>query len=140
MTEEIVNDGPDDVCFGCGQRNEHGLRMTFRRLEGWSVEASYEVPSQYNGAPGVVHGGIQAVLLDEVMGMAAHQALSGEDHHIVTAEMKLRYRRPANTLTALTVRGTVVRYEDPNFFIEGQILDTDGKLLTGAEARFRRLA
>lgn len=28
--QEIVHDGPEDHCFGCGQQNSHGLRLRFR--------------------------------------------------------------------------------------------------------------
>ena len=44
MPELIVYDGPEDRCFGCGQRNEQGLRLKFRRSENGHVEADYLVP------------------------------------------------------------------------------------------------
>jgi acyl-coenzyme A thioesterase PaaI-like protein len=46
-----------------------------------------------------VHGGIQAALLDETLGFAAHAARGpdGPDFDIVTVEFSLRYRWPAPT-------------------------------------------
>lgn len=135
----ITNDGPEDHCFGCGQRNEQGLRLRFRESgDGW-LESEYTAPAYYAGAPGVIHGGIQATLLDEVLGMAVHVHLDDPSIDIRTAEMSLRYRRTAPSETALKVRGRVSRIEEPNYFLEGEIVDAAGTVLTRAEARFRRL-
>jgi uncharacterized protein (TIGR00369 family) len=138
MDEMIVMDGPQDRCFGCGQQNEHGLRMRFRETADGTIEAEYTVPDRYNGAPGVVHGGVQATLLDEVMGVAAHQAV-GDRSPNVTASFNLRYRRPTPTNVPLLIRGRVVRRDDPNIFLEAEIVDADGEVLTTAEARWKRL-
>lgn len=138
MSDLIVNDGPEDVCFGCGHRNAHGLRMSFRRIGEGAMEATYTVPEAYQGAAGVVHGGIQAALLDEVMGMSIHEIVG--EARIVTADFRLRYRRPAPVATQLVIRGRVDRVEDPNYFLTAEILGPpDATLLTSAEARWRRL-
>ncbi len=128
-------DGPDDRCFGCGQANHSGLRMTFRRTEE-GAEADYTVPDIYNGAPTVVHGGIQAALLDEVMGICAHTLYP--DDRVVTASFNLRYRQPVSTNTPLLIRGRITREEPPSLFIEAEITAA-GEVLTTAEARWRRL-
>ncbi len=139
MSDWIVNDGPQDFCFGCGQQNESGLRLRFRRVGESSVEAEYTVPKHFRGAEGVVHGGIQAALLDEIMGLAVHTLLAGEDHKIVTAEMSVRYRKPTPIETLLTIRGHLNRTEGSNLLLSGEILDGEGELLTEADSRFRRL-
>lgn len=136
--EFIANDGADDYCFGCGQRNERGLRLRFREADDGWLESEYTSPRYYSGAPGVIHGGIQAALLDEVLGMAVHVHL-GDDAHIRTAEMRVRYRRAAAPETPLTVRARIARVEEPSYFLEGEILDAEGVVLTQAEARFRRI-
>jgi len=134
--ERIVNDGPEDRCFGCGHANPRGLRMVFRRTaEG--IECEYTAPDHLAGAPGVVHGGVQAALLDEVLGMAAHGP--EERLHLVTVDFRLRYRRPAATGAPLRVRGRLVRVEGRDRFLEGEILDGAGEVLTRAEARWRAL-
>jgi uncharacterized protein (TIGR00369 family) len=139
LSEWIVSDGPEDRCFGCGQQNERGLKLRFRRAsDGW-LEAEYTAPEYYSGPPGVVHGGIQAVLLDEVLGMSIHANADGEDFNIVTADFRLRYRRPVPAETPLMIRGHIARVEEPSYFLEGEIVDPDGAVLTQAEARFRRV-
>ena len=138
MDDLIVNDGPEDRCFGCGHSNEAGLRLRFKRTGERAVEAEYTAPPHYGGPPGIVHGGIQATLLDEVCGMAAHVG-EADGVLIVTADFNLRFRRPVHLETPLTIRGRVTRIEDPNYFTEAEICAADGQVLTTAEARWRRL-
>lgn len=140
MSEEwIVYDGPEHHCFGCGQRNERGLRLRFRVTGPASVEAVYEAPDHFCGAPGVIHGGIQAALLDETLGVAAYQGSGRGDFDLVTVEFSLRYRRPAPAAAALVIRGRLLRCEDRDFFVEGEIVDEAGGVLTEADARWRRI-
>ena len=137
---EIVNDGPEERCFGCGQQNPAGLRLRFRVKQGHEVEAEYLAPEHFCGAPGVVHGGIQAALLDEVLGMACHAAAPDEDLDVATVDFRLRYRRPTPAGVRLAVRGRLLRVEGRDYFVEGEIVSPDGEVLTRAEARWRRLA
>jgi uncharacterized protein (TIGR00369 family) len=138
MSEWITNDGPEDYCFGCGQRNESGLKLRFRPTGDASVETFYTPPNHFNGAPGVVHGGIQAALIDEIMGMAAHVGLGHDDNgRIVTAELNLRYRRPTPIGVELHVVGRLVRREGTQLFLEAEIKDADGNVLTEGTARWR---
>jgi len=137
--QQIVYDAPEDLCFGCGQSNQHGLRLRFRTAEDGGVESDYEAPRLQAGAPGVVHGGIQATLLDEVLGVAAHRACDGDDPDLVTADFRLRYRRPAPTEVRLRVRGRVERVEGRDVFVAGEILSPEGEVLTTAQARWRRI-
>lgn len=139
-TQEIVHDGPEDHCFGCGQHNPHGLRLRFRVGLAGEVESRYEAPAFQAGAPGVLHGGIQAALLDEVLGMAAHRGLERPDTWLVTADFQLHYRRPAPTGVPLRVRGRLERVEGRDHFVAGEILGPGDEVLTRAEARWRRIA
>ena len=71
------------------------------------------------------------------MGVAIHRAGENEEIDVVTAEFKLRYRRPVLTGTPLVVRGTMERSDGRDFWLEGAILDAAGERLTVAEARWR---
>ena len=87
----------DASCFGCGHANPDGLQLKFRQVADRTVELTVVVHPRFAGVPGVVHGGIQATLLDEVMGKAAYAAFpdSYEQTRFVTAELNVRYVRPA---------------------------------------------
>ena len=148
--EEIRFDAPDNLCFGCSPHNERGLQLAFIRVGDGAVQVSYTAPDHTCGAPGVIHGGIQAALLDEAIGFAvyAHDHPPGTPgatggalarRKVVTVEFDLRYRRPAPVGVPLTVRAEVVHVRDRDYLAVGEILDADDTVLTTATARWRRL-
>src|SRR5829696_8655678 len=105
-------EAPGNLCFGCSPHNERGLQLSFTHVGPASVEGRVVAPDHTCGAPGVIHGGIQAVMLDEAIGFAVHahhETVEGieaaELVNVVTMEFDLRYRRPAPAGTELVVRG-----------------------------------
>ncbi len=128
----------DARCFGCGPENEAGLQLDFRQTGTATVECTCVVPAHLCGGPTTVHGGIQATILDEALGKAAHTGFTdGPRRRIVTAEFSLRYRRPAPLGEPLTARAELVRVEGANVFVRGALLGSDGTELTTAEARWK---
>src|SRR5882672_8909476 len=57
--------GKEQRCFGCGPHHEHGLRLEFFR-DGDEVETRFTPHADYQGPPGIFHGGLQATLADEL--------------------------------------------------------------------------
>ncbi len=139
MEEVLNNDGSPNGCFGCGPDNERGLRMQFETLDSGEVECRYTAEENLCGPDGVIHGGIQASLLDEVMGMAAHAGPDGQNVQIVTADFQLRYRRPAPVGRSLVIRARLLRIEGRNFHVEGEIIGPEGNAVTVATARWVRI-
>jgi uncharacterized protein (TIGR00369 family) len=130
---EIILESEYNACFGCGQKNPAGLRLTFYETEE-GVEAEYTVPEQFAGPPGIAHGGIQAAILDETLCVAAF-AKAGTQ--VVTGEMTIRYVRPVPTARPILARARIVDRKDRSFFIEGAIhLAATGEELTRAHGRF----
>jgi uncharacterized protein (TIGR00369 family) len=126
-----------DRCYGCGQGNRSGLRMVFAHGEDGSAECRYTAADHLAGAPGVIHGGVQATLLDEAMGHAIHFADPDPELDIVTVDFALRYRRPAPVGVPLRIRGKLLRAEGRDFFVSGEIVSPAGEVLTTADARWR---
>ena len=62
-----LNVTDDQWCFACGKHNTHGLQMQGIHLEGTVCVAHYQTHQYHQGWAGIVHGGITATLLDEVM-------------------------------------------------------------------------
>ena len=73
--------------------------------------------AQYEGAPGVVHGGYVAAALDEALGMAT--IFSGDPG--LTAELTVRYRRPTPLLVPLAIEATFVRSEGRRIYATGTV-------------------
>lgn len=80
-----------DNCFICGTQNPIGLHLTITEGEGWA-RASWTVEGPYVGYEGVMHGGIMASIMDDLM---AH-ALCYTDLDVVTAHLEMDYRTPAH--------------------------------------------
>jgi len=140
MAKIPVNEDPSNLCFGCSPHNERGLGMKFDEREDGVVESRMQVARELVGPPGVVHGGIQAVLLDEVMGVLVSRIVSPETTMSVTAELSVKYRRPLRAEQPIVLRARLCRSEGKNHFVEGEILDAGDEVLTKAEARFKTLS
>ena len=139
--DRMVFDDPANACFGCSPTNPRGLGLSFTALAAGGVETVYVAPAEFCGMHGVVHGGVQAAMLDEAMGFAAHAALGGDgDLDIATIEIACRYHRPTPTDAPITIRARLVRSEDRDLWLEGEIRDDRGRVCTEATSRWRRLA
>ena len=147
--EELRFDFPDNMCFGCSPHNERGLQLTFTHVSHSGVAGRYTAPSHTCGAPGVVHGGVQAALLDEAIGFAvqAHHLSVGEIaddgvawRNVATVEFDLRYRRPVPTDVEFGLRAEVVRVSGRDFLAVAEIVGDNDEVLTSAVAKWRRLS
>lgn len=128
-------------CFGCGQDNHHGLRLRFRDGgEGW-VETATRLAEHLCGVDDIVHGGIQATILDEVCGVAAQLALpeGAGTAPCVTAELSLRFRRPVPLRGEVVARARVVSVDGSGYHVEAAIVGDDGSVLTAATSRWVQL-
>ena len=79
-------------CFGCGLDNDAGLRIDGFERDGTTVAARFRPGAQHRGFQGVLHGGIVATALDEIL---AWTAILVARTMAVTATLDLKYRAPA---------------------------------------------
>ncbi|MSZ76897.1 MAG: PaaI family thioesterase [Actinobacteria bacterium] len=75
----------------------------------------------YEGPPGLVHGGVTALLLDHLMGETA----SGFAKVTMTGTLTMRYRR-GTPLGALHLEGRIDREEGRKVYVVASIGDADG--------------
>ena len=80
-----------DNCFVCGSLNPIGLHLDITEGEGWA-RALWTVEKPYVGYEGMLHGGIMASIMDDLM---AH-ALYYTDLDVVTAHLELDYKAPVH--------------------------------------------
>lgn len=95
--------GEEQRCFGCGPHNERGMRLRFRR-EGDEVVTELTATSGWDGPPGVLHGGLQATLADEVAGWTLVGLLGRMGF---TTSMSVRYVRPLELGVPIVARGAL---------------------------------
>ncbi len=120
-------------CFGCSPENAAGLHLRFFR-DGDGVRCETTISPNHQGAPEVVHGGIQAVLLDETCCAVAFFTRGG---FVVTGELNLRYRRPCPVGRPLVARASIVADEGRFLRVRAEICEAnDPTPLTIAEGKF----
>lgn len=115
--------GGEQQCFGCGPNNPHGLRLTFRR-EGESVVTTWTPTRGLEGPPGILHGGLQATLCDEVAGWALVGLLGRMGF---TTSMNVRYMRPVRIGHPVEVRAKIAKQEGDIVTLKVS-LSQDGKV------------
>ena len=117
-------------CFVCGVENHAGLQMVFYQTGPDEVSADYSVPVQFQGYPGLTHGGIVAAMLDEV---ASRVFMSGDPPRLmVTAKMNIRYRKPVPVGVKLHLVGKAQSDNGRVGKALGQVFDPAGNLLAEA--------
>ncbi len=92
---------------------------------------------RYEGPPTYVHGGVSAMLLDQIMGYAAAAA----DHPGVTGRLEVRYRGAVPLLRPLRLHARLVDVLGVRAAIKGSIslADDPDDALVEAEGRFLAL-
>jgi uncharacterized protein (TIGR00369 family) len=117
-------------CFGCDPDNPIGLKLSFV-LEGESVSATWTPRSDLEGYPGVVHGGVQATLIDEVAAWCAYAALARAG---VTKQLRVEYLKPARVENGpFRVVATAVRSDEKLATIAVTLTDARETLCASGE-------
>lgn len=115
------------------------------RFDGESVVATATLGIAYEGPPGHVHGGVTALIFDEVLGKV--QSLSGAPG--MTGRLTIHYRRPTPLGTELTFRGYLDRVEGRKIFTRGTLhagdppqlcAEAEGLFISVPRERLSRLA
>jgi len=99
--------------------------------ESGRVSADFHLGAAYEGPPGHVHGGVSAMILDQLLGEAACPDRIPRFSGSVT----YRYVRPA-VLGALHAEAFRTHTEGAKTYCSAYIADTDGAILVEAEGVF----
>lgn len=80
----------DYNCFGCSPDNPIGLHLSFIE-DGDEIVLEWEPDENYTGWTNILHGGIQATMMDEIASWVVFVKLKTAG---VTREMSVKYRKP----------------------------------------------
>lgn len=119
----------NDMCFACGRKNPIGLRLEFA-LEGEEGVSELEIKAEYQGWAGLVHGGILATALDEVMA----RLLIAQGHQAITAKLEVRFRKPVKVGEKLRLRARLLQRRGRLIETDAQAFTADGSLAAEAKA------
>ena len=120
-------------CFGCCPTNPQGLRMQVFE-EGDDIVAHWDPTSNFQGWMGVLHGGVQATLMDEVAGWVVVRKLQTTG---VTSKMDIQYLKSISTNGGqLTIRARIAKQMRNIVIIESEIANKEGEICTKSQCTY----
>lgn len=95
----------DQMCFVCGRQNGDGLQLDFELVGEDCIRTEFTPPKRFQGWKDILHGGIIATVLDEVMvnGAYLRQIMA------VTTKLQITLRRPAAIGERLIFYGQILK-------------------------------
>ncbi len=122
----------EDVCFVCGKKNVKGLKLDFSLdKEKRSMETIFIPEEWQQGYAKILHGGIIATLLDEVMGKLAFEL----GINAVTAEISVRFKKPVGLNDRLLVKGQIAGEDSRIIYAKAELRFMDGSLAAEANSK-----
>jgi acyl-coenzyme A thioesterase PaaI-like protein len=133
MNEKSLQEtyAPEGICFGCGVKNEKGLRIrSFPTENGEEVVAEWHAELHHQAFPGMLNGGIIGALLDCHSNWTAAYFLmkqNGQDEPdcTVTADFHVKLRRPTPFDTTIYLKGKVVESTADRAVVEAELIAND---------------
>ena len=118
-------------CYGCGKDNPHGLHVEFPfDEETGEVHFTYRPPDFAVGAPGVVHGGVLAAVVDEAQGALCFHV----GHFSMTDRLNVKYHKATPMDMELRVEAQVTAVRRRRLYTTATISDREGDLLVSSRA------
>lgn len=116
-------------CFGCSPENPMGVKMEFYE-DGDEIVSFWKPKPEYQGWLDTLHGGIQAVLLDEICAWVIVRKLQTTG---VTSKMETRYRKSISTNdTLLEIRASIQEQKRNIILVKATIYNSAKEICTEA--------
>jgi acyl-coenzyme A thioesterase PaaI-like protein len=126
----LNTDLTEGFCFGCGQNNPIGLKLSFTR-EGEMLRTEYTPDKLYQGWPGLLHGGILGCLLDEAMSNIAYAT----GNTCLTASIEIRMRQPVKVEVPLVITAWITRQRKKLIETAARVCLKDGSIIAESTAK-----
>ena len=126
----------DHLCFGCGTKNSRGLHLNFtvdaqRRL----IKTRWTPTKEFQGYADIVHGGMIALVLDEIMvNLLWKLGLPS-----VTAEMTVRFHQTAKVNEPLDFEAHIGSHKNRLFRMKATARSRDEQIVATASATCLRV-
>ena len=120
-----IDDNQSYNCFGCSPSNDTGLHLQFW-LDGNELIAKWQPEKQFEGWTGILHGGIQATLMDEAAAWVVFVLVKTAG---LTTELSTRYLKPVYLINGtITIKATLLSVNRRVAHIACTLEDGNGKL------------
>ncbi len=117
----------DFNCFGCSPNNTIGLKMNFVEEQEY-ITCEWEPGIQYQGYHNILHGGIQATLMDEI---ASWTVFVKAGKGGVTSRLEIKYRKPVSIKGgAIRLRAKILEENNRMARVQVELFNSDRLLCT----------
>jgi len=125
---EWIDDG---YCIACGENNPIGMHLKFEAV-GEGIEAKYAFPREFQGYSNMAHGGMIALLLDEIM---VNLPWKKYNTPVVSADIRIKLKKPIMTGEPVRARAWFVKEKSRVFIVKSEVLlEKDGTIAAEGEA------
>lgn len=119
MADLILDD--DQMCFCCGQKNPIGLKLAFEDAPDGRMRTVWRPRPEHQGFKDIVHGGLVATVLDEVMiRMLVHRGVSA-----VTGTMETKLVKPLRSGRDYRFEAWLVKERGRAVLTEAEAIDAE---------------
>ena len=120
---------PNGICFGCGVKNEKGLRIR-SFADGEEVICEWHAETHHQAFPGMLNGGIVGALLDCHSNWTAAHFLMKKNNKTepdctVTANYSIKLLRPTPFDATIYLKARVVESTEDRATIEAELIAND---------------
>lgn len=119
-----------NYCFACGDKNSIGFQLKIIETEN-GVKSEFLPKKEYEGYQNIIHGGIVATLLDEMIAWACRK----KGYNAVTAELQVRYKKPMVLNKKYFAYGRIVKIHHRLIIGESEVFDEEKILIAYAQAK-----
>jgi acyl-coenzyme A thioesterase PaaI-like protein len=117
---------PNGICFGCGVKNEKGLRIR-SFAEGDEVVCEWHAEPHHQAFPGMLNGGIIGALLDCHSNWTALYFFMKRDgktlpDFTVTADFHVKLKRPTPFDQTIYLKARVVESTEDKAVVEAELI------------------
>jgi acyl-coenzyme A thioesterase PaaI-like protein len=125
---------PEGICFGCGPKNEKGLRIR-SFVEGDEFVAEFHAEPHHQAFPGMLNGGIIGALLDCHSNWTAAYFLMKRDGKdspdcTVTADFHIKLLRPTPSDVPIHLRAHVIESSENRATVEAELVANENVCAT----------
>ncbi len=121
--------GKNYHCFGCSPHNKIGLNLNFFEKDGITM-AEWKPNKDFEGYHNVLHGGIQALMHDEIASWAVYTQCNTAG---VTSNLNVTYHRPVYISSEkITIKAVIKIQEEKKAIIETELINDKGQVCSSA--------
>ncbi|CAB4820438.1 unannotated protein [freshwater metagenome] len=121
-------------CFGCGEKHPTGLHLVAHVGNAMDLTAEFVVSENHQGAPGLAHGGLLSVALDEALGKLMWLLRAPA----VTARLETDFIKPVPIGSRLFITAEITGQVNRKVYCSavGRLDSSDGEIAVKAAALY----